>query len=162
MAAVEWREQRKTVTVLFCDVTDSTALGESMDPEALRAIFATYIEAGRTVGRTTRKSAKTSRGDGKQLGAIQARPRGEGAPRISTGSRLPNPPAEPNVSQSSTIGDGLTVNHLPAMSTALAAALGVDPSQVQVTAKGAEGLGFAGRGDGIAALAVCLLVATAP
>jgi 2-C-methyl-D-erythritol 2,4-cyclodiphosphate synthase len=52
--------------------------------------------------------------------------------------------------------------HLPAMSTALAAALGVDPSQVQVTAKGAEGLGFAGRGDGIAALAVCLLVATAP
>jgi hypothetical protein len=30
------REQRKTVTVLFCDVTGSTALGESTDPEALR------------------------------------------------------------------------------------------------------------------------------
>ena len=27
------REQRKTVTVLFCDVTGSTALGESLDPE---------------------------------------------------------------------------------------------------------------------------------
>ena len=36
------REQRKTVTVLFCDVTGSTALGESTDPEALRALFARY------------------------------------------------------------------------------------------------------------------------
>src|SRR5512133_817723 len=38
------REQRKTVTVLFCDVTGSTALGESMDPEALRAVLARYFE----------------------------------------------------------------------------------------------------------------------
>jgi len=29
------REQRKTVTVLFCDVTGSTSLGETLDPEAL-------------------------------------------------------------------------------------------------------------------------------
>ena len=29
------REVRKTVTVLFCDVMGSTALGESTDPEAL-------------------------------------------------------------------------------------------------------------------------------
>src|ERR1700757_2057956 len=36
--------QRKTVTVLFCDVTDSTALGESTDPEALRALLARYFE----------------------------------------------------------------------------------------------------------------------
>jgi hypothetical protein len=28
--------QRKVVTVLFCDVVGSTALGESVDPEALR------------------------------------------------------------------------------------------------------------------------------
>ena len=34
------REQRKTVTVLYCDVTGSTALGESTDPEALRALLA--------------------------------------------------------------------------------------------------------------------------
>ena len=34
------REQRKTVTVLFCDVTGSTALGESTDPEALRVLLA--------------------------------------------------------------------------------------------------------------------------
>jgi class 3 adenylate cyclase len=36
---VESGEQRKTVTVLFCDVTGSTALGESTDPEALRALL---------------------------------------------------------------------------------------------------------------------------
>jgi len=38
------REQRKTVTVLFCDVADSTALGESTDPEALRSLLARYFE----------------------------------------------------------------------------------------------------------------------
>jgi class 3 adenylate cyclase len=38
------REQRKVVTVLFCDVTGSTALGESTDPEALRALLARYFE----------------------------------------------------------------------------------------------------------------------
>jgi class 3 adenylate cyclase/tetratricopeptide (TPR) repeat protein len=36
--------QRKTVTVLFCDVTGSTALGETSDPEALRAVLAHYFE----------------------------------------------------------------------------------------------------------------------
>ena len=38
------QEQRKTVTVLFCDVTGSTALGESVDPERLRALLARYFE----------------------------------------------------------------------------------------------------------------------
>jgi class 3 adenylate cyclase/tetratricopeptide (TPR) repeat protein len=37
------REQRKTVTVLFCDVTGSTALGESSDPEAFRSLLARYF-----------------------------------------------------------------------------------------------------------------------
>jgi class 3 adenylate cyclase len=37
-------EQRKTVTVLFCDLTGSTALGESLDPERLRALLARYFE----------------------------------------------------------------------------------------------------------------------
>ena len=36
--------QRKTVTVLFCDVTGSTELGESIDPEALRELLARYFE----------------------------------------------------------------------------------------------------------------------
>jgi class 3 adenylate cyclase len=38
------REVRKTVTVLFCDVSGSTALGESTDPEALRGLLARYFE----------------------------------------------------------------------------------------------------------------------
>ncbi len=43
-AASATREQRKTVTVLFCDVTGSTSLGETADPEALRALLARYFE----------------------------------------------------------------------------------------------------------------------
>jgi class 3 adenylate cyclase/tetratricopeptide (TPR) repeat protein len=38
------REQRKTVTVLFCDLTGSTALGETLDPERLRALLSRYFE----------------------------------------------------------------------------------------------------------------------
>jgi class 3 adenylate cyclase len=36
--------QRKVVTVLFCDVVGSTALGESTDPEAVRAVLARYFD----------------------------------------------------------------------------------------------------------------------
>jgi len=36
--------QRKVVTVLFCDVVGSTSLGETTDPEALRALLARYFE----------------------------------------------------------------------------------------------------------------------
>ena len=38
------RELRKTVTVLFCDVAGSTALGEAADPEPLRALLFRYFE----------------------------------------------------------------------------------------------------------------------
>src|SRR5712691_12718585 len=43
-AAAATREQRKTVTVLFCDITGSTSLGEAVDPEALRRLLARYFE----------------------------------------------------------------------------------------------------------------------
>ncbi|HET8558785.1 MAG TPA: adenylate/guanylate cyclase domain-containing protein, partial [Gaiellaceae bacterium] len=43
------REQRKTVTVVFCDITGSTELGESTDPEALRALLAGYFERMRGI-----------------------------------------------------------------------------------------------------------------
>lgn len=47
--AVPTREQRKVVTVLFCDLVGSTALGESTDPEALRARMRRYFEDLRTI-----------------------------------------------------------------------------------------------------------------
>src|SRR5712692_9826509 len=43
------REQRKTVTVLFCDVTGSTALGETVDPESLRALLARYFDRMKSI-----------------------------------------------------------------------------------------------------------------
>jgi class 3 adenylate cyclase/tetratricopeptide (TPR) repeat protein len=43
------REQRKTVTVLFCDLTGSTALGEALDPERLRALLARYFEGMKAI-----------------------------------------------------------------------------------------------------------------
>jgi class 3 adenylate cyclase len=44
VASVGTQVQRKTVTVLFCDLTGSTALGETLDPERLRALLARYFE----------------------------------------------------------------------------------------------------------------------
>jgi class 3 adenylate cyclase/tetratricopeptide (TPR) repeat protein len=43
------REVRKTVTVFFCDVSGSTALGERIDPESLRRVMARYFDMARTV-----------------------------------------------------------------------------------------------------------------
>src|SRR6266511_2939074 len=43
------REQRKTVTVVFCDVSGSTELGEKLDPESLRRVMARYFEAMKAV-----------------------------------------------------------------------------------------------------------------
>ena len=42
-------EVRKVVTVVFCDVTGSTELGERLDPEALRAVLAEYFEEMRQI-----------------------------------------------------------------------------------------------------------------
>ena len=84
-------------------------LGERNE-KALRAIFAPYVEAGRSVGHASRKPGKPGRRDGKQVGAIQVRPRGEVASRNATGSRPASPPAEQIDSHSSIGGEGLTVD----------------------------------------------------
>ncbi len=40
---------RKTVTVIFCDVADSTPLGERLDPEVLQRVLSRYHEEMKTV-----------------------------------------------------------------------------------------------------------------
>ena len=42
-------EERKLVTILFADVTGSTALGEFLDPEDLRALMSRYYDHAREV-----------------------------------------------------------------------------------------------------------------
>jgi class 3 adenylate cyclase/tetratricopeptide (TPR) repeat protein len=39
---------RRTVSILFCDLADSTALGERLDPEQLREVMGSWYEAMRT------------------------------------------------------------------------------------------------------------------
>lgn len=49
LASGEGREVRKAVTVVFTDVSGSTALGEHLDPESLRAVMHRYFEAAKGV-----------------------------------------------------------------------------------------------------------------
>jgi class 3 adenylate cyclase/tetratricopeptide (TPR) repeat protein len=48
-ASLGAREERKTVTVLFCDLIGSTALGERLDPESLRRVLSGYFDTVRGV-----------------------------------------------------------------------------------------------------------------
>jgi class 3 adenylate cyclase/tetratricopeptide (TPR) repeat protein len=49
MASSRSGQARKTVSVLFCDVTGSTALGERLDPETLREVIGRYFDEMRAV-----------------------------------------------------------------------------------------------------------------
>jgi class 3 adenylate cyclase/tetratricopeptide (TPR) repeat protein len=48
-AAEPPREVRKVVTIVFCDLTGSTALGDTTDPETVRATIRGYYDAMRTI-----------------------------------------------------------------------------------------------------------------
>jgi class 3 adenylate cyclase len=54
---------RKVVTVLFCDVVGSTALGESVDPEALQGLLARYFERMKTIVESHEGSVEKFIGD---------------------------------------------------------------------------------------------------
>jgi zinc-ribbon domain len=49
LPAAASREVRKTVRVVFCDVTGSTALGERLDPESLRTVMSRYFDRRQVV-----------------------------------------------------------------------------------------------------------------
>jgi class 3 adenylate cyclase/tetratricopeptide (TPR) repeat protein len=49
VAAERPRQVRKTVTILFCDVAGSTALGERLDPEAVRRTMGRYFDEIRAI-----------------------------------------------------------------------------------------------------------------
>jgi class 3 adenylate cyclase len=42
-------DERKLVTILFADVTDSTALGDGLDPEDVRALMGRYYSHARRI-----------------------------------------------------------------------------------------------------------------
>ena len=68
LAAESGREARKTVTVLFADVTGSTALGERLDPESFRRVMARYFDEVPVVARAPRRDGREvhrRRGDGR-------------------------------------------------------------------------------------------------
>src|SRR5256884_5606580 len=48
-AAAAAREERKTVTVLFCDIVGSTELGERLDPESVRNVLGRFFEMAQAI-----------------------------------------------------------------------------------------------------------------
>jgi DNA-binding SARP family transcriptional activator len=42
-------DRRKTVTILFTDVVDSTSLGAALDPEVMQAVMSRYFDSVRTI-----------------------------------------------------------------------------------------------------------------
>ena len=49
LVAAPDREARKVVTILFCDLVESTKLAERFDPEALQRLLARYFVGARTI-----------------------------------------------------------------------------------------------------------------
>src|SRR5919201_5473042 len=74
------REQRKTVTILICDLVDSTGLA-SGDPEAYRRVQARYFERmRRAVERHGGTVGKFVGGEGMAVFGVPAVPEGDAPP----------------------------------------------------------------------------------
>ena len=74
---------RKTVTLVFCDVADSTPLGERLDPEALRGVWSRYFETAQRVLEHHGGTIEKFIGDAVMAARDPGRPRGRRAPRGS-------------------------------------------------------------------------------
>jgi 2-C-methyl-D-erythritol 2,4-cyclodiphosphate synthase len=62
-----------------------------------------------------------------------------------------------NVDSTLIAGEPRIAPHIPAMRARLAEAMGIKPDQISIKATTTEGMGFTGRGEGIAAAAVALV-----
>src|SRR5262245_14690458 len=71
--ALPVREVRRTVTLLFCDLKGSTALGEQLDPEALHEVKARYFDA--MAAEITRHGGKIEKYIGDAIMAVFGLPR---------------------------------------------------------------------------------------
>lgn len=72
-AALPAREVRKTVTIVFCDLKGSTALGERLDAEALHEVKARYFKA--MAAEITRHGGKIEKYIGDSIMAVFGLPR---------------------------------------------------------------------------------------
>ena len=73
IAVLPARDVRKTVTILFCDLKASTALGERLDPEALHEVKERYFRA--MAAEITRHSGKIEKYIGDAIMAVFGLPR---------------------------------------------------------------------------------------
>jgi class 3 adenylate cyclase len=62
LRAAQPQQVRKFVSVLFCDLTGSTALGHRTDPEALRVMMRRYYDNARAVSSITAERSRSSSG----------------------------------------------------------------------------------------------------
>ena len=72
-AALPIHEVRKTVTLVFCDLKGSTALGERLDPEAVREVMDRYFKA--MAAEITRHGGKIEKYIGDAIMAVFGLPR---------------------------------------------------------------------------------------
>jgi class 3 adenylate cyclase/tetratricopeptide (TPR) repeat protein len=72
-AALPTHELRKTVTIIFCDLKGSTALGETLDPEALHDVKERYFQA--MAAEITRHGGKIEKYIGDAIMAVFGLPR---------------------------------------------------------------------------------------
>ena len=101
--AAAHREVRKVVTIVFCDLTGSTALGDRTDPETLRATMRGYYDEMRTILERHGGTVEKFIGDAVMAlfgapvvhDAVDEQPGGAGAPQargVAAGQRQPGQP----------------------------------------------------------------------